>query len=236
MEPEVRGLLKAASRPYLKAGPYPYFFARGKLRIDPIFLALMRSGTISDGARVLDLGCGQSLLAAVLLAAKVQYDKGIWPRGWPRPAVASRLMGIELDARSAGWARKALGGRVSIQTGDLRTAQLPDADVVLLFDVLHYLDDAEQLILLGKVAHSLRNGGKLLLRVADAEAGWRFRLTRLVDHSTVLMRGRLAGNFFCRTIGDWSDLLLRHGFRIERQPMSEGTPFANILLTAFRQP
>jgi hypothetical protein len=48
------------------------------------------------------------------------------------------------------------------------------------------------------------------------------------------MRGRLSGNFFCRTMGDWSALLLRHGFRVERQPMSQGTPFANILLTARR--
>jgi SAM-dependent methyltransferase len=236
MEREARALLDAASRPYLKAGFYPYFFARGKLRIDPIFLAMLRMGTIPDGAHILDLGCGQSLLASLLLAAKIQYDRRIWPQEWPRPPVASGLMGIELDAQSAGWARKALGDRVSVTTADLRNVELPDADVVLLLDVLHYMDDAEQLVLLEKIAHSLRNGGKLLLRVADAEAGWRFRLTRLVDHSTVLMRGRLSGSFFCRTIGDWSALLLRHGFRIERQPMSQGTPFANILLTAFRQP
>jgi len=236
MEREERLLLDAATRPYLKAGFYPYFFARGKLKIDPIFLALLRGGSIPDGARILDLGCGQSLLAALLLAARGQYEKGLWPAGWPKPPVASKLMGIELDRQSAKWARKALGERVSVQTADLKDAQLPDADVVLLFDVLHYLSDADQQALLDRIAHALRGGGKLLMRVADAEAGWRFRLTRLVDHSTVLMRGRLSGSFFCRTISDWSDLLLRHGFRIERQPMSQGTPFANILLTAFRQP
>ena len=236
MDREVRLLLDAAPRPYLKAGFYPYFFARGKLKIDPIFMGLLRSGSIPDSARILDLGCGQGLVASLLLAAKGQHEKGLWPPGWPRPPVASKLMGIELDRQSAKWARKALGDRASVQTANLRDVPLPDADVVLLFDVLHYLSDADQLVLLEKIAHSLRDGGKLLLRVADAEAGWRFRLTRLVDHSTVLMRGRLSGSFFCRTIADWSNLLLRHGFRIERQPMSEGTPFANILLTAFRQP
>lgn len=236
MEREARKLLNAATRPYLKAGFYPYFFARGKLSIDPIFMAMLRTNAIPDGARVLDLGCGQSLFAALLLAARPQYDRGLWPAGWPKPPVASQLMGIELDRQIAGWARKALGDRVSVQTGDLRNARLPDADVVLLFDVLHYLRDADQQALLDNIAHSLRGGGKLLLRVADAEAGWRFRLTRMVDHSTVLMKGRLSGSFFCRTIADWSELLLRHGFRIERQPMSQGTPFANILLTAFRQP
>jgi hypothetical protein len=145
-------------------------------------------------------------------------------------------MGIEIDARTAEWGRRALGARVFLQTADLRKAQLPDADIVAIFDVLHYLSEQEQIVLLEKVAHSLRGGGKLLLRVADAEAGWRFGLTRMVDHSTVLLRGRLSAGFFCRTVADRSKLLLRHGFRIEHQPMSQGTPFANILLTAFRQP
>lgn len=236
MESEARLLLKAASRPYLDAGLHPYFFARGKLAIDPIFLALLRTGAIPDGARILDLGCGQALLAALLVAARTQYEQGTWPDGWPPPPAPAELHGIDIDSRSTAWARKALGNRVSVQTADLRTALLPDADVVLLLDVLHYLDEPEQLALMDKVAHALRGGGRLLLRVADAESGWRFRLTRMVDHSTLWMRGRVTAGFFCRTIAEWSELLMRHGFRIERQPMSQGTPFANVLLTAFRQP
>lgn len=234
MDRETRALHRAATRPYLKGGFYPYFFARGKLSIDPIFYAMLRTGAIPPQVRLLDLGCGQFLLASLLLAARRQYESGVWPRGWPEPPVPDKLTGIELDAQSAAWARKALGDRVTVHVADLSRADLPDADVILLFDVLHYLGDKEQVALLDRIAHSLRGGGKLLMRVADTEAGWRFRLTRIVDQSTVLMRGRLSGNFFCRTIGDWSNLLLRHGFRIERQPMSQGTPFANILLTASR--
>lgn len=234
MDRETRALHRAATRPYLKGGFYPYFFARGKLSIDPIFYAMLRTGAIPPQVRLLDLGCGQFLLASLLLAARRQYESGVWPQGWPEPPVPETLTGIELDSQSAAWARKALGDRVTVHVADLSRSDLPDADVILLFDVLHYLGDKEQVALLDRIAHSLRGGGKLLMRVADAEAGWRFRLTRIVDHSTVLMRGRLSGNFFCRTIGDWSNLLLRHGFRIERQPMSQGTPFANILLTASR--
>jgi SAM-dependent methyltransferase len=236
MEPEVRALINAAARPYIRGGPYPYFFARSKLGIDPIFTAMLRTGSIPDGARVLDLGCGQSLLASLLLAARRQYQAGKWPKTWPEPPRPAQLLGIERDATSAKWARKALGASIVVQTADLRHAELPDADVVALFDVLHYLNQDEQLVLLDKIAHSLRGGGKMLLRVADSEAGWRFRLTRIVDHSTILMGGRISAQFFCRTIGDWTALLGRFGFRIEREPMSQGTPFANILLTAFRQP
>ena len=232
MQSEVRALLDASTRPYLRAGLYPYFFARGKLGIDPIFMAMLRNASIPDRARILDLGCGQSLLASLLLAARRQYQAGIWPRGWPEPPVPSQLMGVEMNAHRAKWARTALGASISVQTADLRSAELPDADIVVLFDVLHYLNQDEQVALLDKIAHSLRGGGKLLLRVADAEAGWRFRLTRIVDASTILMGGRLSSQFFCRTIADWTRLLDGFGFRIDRQPMSEGTPFANILLTA----
>lgn len=232
MEPEARALIRAAARPYLRGGPYPYFFARSKLGIDPIFAALLRDGSIPDGARILDLGCGQSLLASLLLAARKQYQAGTWPPSWPVPPTPSSLMGIEMDANSAKWARKALGDRASIQTADLRKAELPDADIVVLFDVLHYLDQDEQVVLLKKISHSLRGGGKLLLRVADTEAGWRFRLTRIVDASTILMNGRLSSGFFCRSMADWTRLLDEFGFHIDRKPMSEGTPFANILLTA----
>lgn len=232
MQSEVRALINASARPYLRAGPYPYFFAQGKLRLDPIFMAMLRTGSIPEGARVLDLGCGQSLLASLLLAARRQYQAGAWPQAWPAPPTPSQLLGIEKDAITSKWARKALGASIAVQTADLRNAELPDADVVVLFDVLHYLNDDEQLTLLNKIAHSLRGGGKMLLRVADSEAGWRFRLTRIVDHSTILLGGRISAQFFCRTIGDWTDLLGRFGFRIELEPMSEGTPFANILLTA----
>lgn len=232
MQSELRVLVNAAARPYLRAGLYPYFFARGKLGADPIFTAMLRTASIPDRARILDLGCGQSLLASLLLAARRQYQAGMWPRGWPEPPGPLQLLGIEMNARRAEWARVALGAGISVQTADLRNAALPDADVVVLFDVLHYLNQGEQVALLDRIAHSLRGGGKLLMRVADAEAGWRFRLTRIVDHSTILMGGRISAQFFCRTIGDWTTLLSRFGFRIEREPMSQGTPFANILLTA----
>ena len=232
MQSEVRALLDASTRPYLRAGLYPYFFARCKLGLDPIFMALLSNASIPHHARILDLGCGQSMLASLLLAARRQYQAGVWPRGWPEPPVPSQLMGVEMNANRAKWARAALGASVSVQTADLRKVELPDADTVVLFDVLHYLNEDEQVVLLDRIAHSLRGGGKLLLRVADAEAGWRFRLTRIVDHSMILMGGRISTQFFCRTINDWTDLLGRFGFRIDRQPMSEGTPFANILLTA----
>ena len=232
MQAEVRALLKSAARPYLAAGLYPYFFARGKLGYDPVYLSLLRRGGIADGARILDLGCGQGLLAAVLIAARRQHEAGAWPMGWPAPPSTIQLYGIELQERAANWARIALAGGASVHTGDLRHAVLPDADAVFILDVLHYLEPEAQQRVLEQVAHALRAGGTLFMRVADIAAGSRFGITRVADWFSAMMRDRQVPAHHHRSLADWTAMLHSFGFAVEAEPMSEGTPFVNVLLTA----
>src|SRR5262249_53534098 len=61
----VRALVAAAALRYRAAGRFAYYFARGKLAGDPAFRAVLERGLVADGA-VLDIGCGQGLLAAWL--------------------------------------------------------------------------------------------------------------------------------------------------------------------------
>jgi 2-polyprenyl-3-methyl-5-hydroxy-6-metoxy-1,4-benzoquinol methylase len=68
--PPNTALLDAACEPYRNAGRFAYYFARGKLRGDPVYRAILESGLLLGRARVLDLGCGQGLLAAWLRAAE----------------------------------------------------------------------------------------------------------------------------------------------------------------------
>lgn len=232
MQAEVRALLRTAAHPYLAAGLYPYFFARGKLRYDPVFVSLLRRGGIADGARILDLGCGQGLLAAVLIAARRQYEAGVWPMGWPAPPSTTQLYGIELQERPASWARIALAGGASVQTGDLCHAVLPDADAVFILDVMHYLEPEAQQRVLAQVAHALRADGTLFLRVADIAAGLRFIFTRVADRFLAMTWGERDPLHHHRPLADWTAMLHRFGFTVEAEPMSEGTPFANVLLTA----
>lgn len=232
MQPEVRALLRSAARSYLAAGLYPYFFARAKLGLDPAFVSVLRRGRIPDGARILDLGCGQGLLAAVLIAARRQYQTGAWPMGWPAPPSISRLYGIELQERSANWARIALAGEASIFTGDLRDAALPEADAVFILDVLHNLEPEAQRRVLTQVAHALRTDGTLFMRVADVAAGLRFGVTRVADWISAMVRGQRVPRHHHRTLADWTALLQGFGFVVEAEPMSAGTLFANVWLTA----
>ncbi len=200
-----------------------------------MFRALLSPPLLPDRARILDLGCGGGLLAAWLRAADARHARGDWPVDAPPPRPAS-YVGIELMPRDVALARLATRGWAGarIEQGDLRDARLPDSDVVLLLDVLHYLDPASQEALLARVARALSPGGLLVLRVADGGAGPRYRFGMAVDRLVCRLRGLALPALYGRPLSDWLALLEQMGFIVEARAMSEGTPFANVLLVAHR--
>ncbi len=232
MPSEVDALIDATSRPYLAAGRYAYYFVRSKLRHDPVFLSLLNLGRIPDEARVLDLGCGHAILAALMLAARARFESGLWPSDWAVPPAQLRLYGIESERRAAQRAQVTLGDRVAIRTADLRDAPLPEADIVVMIDVLHYLEPDLQVSLLERVAQSLRGGGLLILRVADASGGWRFHLGKAADRFGSLLSARGLPRHYHRPIGHWLRLLGALGFEPAVESNREKRSFANVLVWA----
>lgn len=227
-------LIDAAASLYQSAGKFPFHFARGKLRHDPVFLAVLKSGLIKNGMTVLDLGCGQGLLFALLRSAESQYQRGIWLDGWPAPALGLDLQGIELRESEVAIARQALGSSAKIESMNLSDGEIPRADVITLFDVLHYLDASAQIDLIRRIAQAISPGGLLLVRDADAEAGLRYRATHFGERIAAICRGHFHQRFHFRSRTEWNALFSDNGFAIEATPMSEGTPFANVLWVARR--
>lgn len=225
-------LLDAASKPYRLAGRFAYHFARGKLRTDPVYRAILEFGLLLGRARVLDLGCGQGLLAAWLQAAESCYARGSWPWGWPPAPLALSTRGIELKARDVRRARRALGSASEISQADIRCAAFGTADAVVILDVLHYMAPPAQLEVLHRVRAALPPHGLLLLRVGDAGAGLRFRLGFWTDTLMLLLRGQARVTQHCRSVAQWRLVLQECGFDSVARPMSQGTLFANVLLIA----
>lgn len=228
-------LVDAAARPYRAAGHTPYHFAHGKLAGDPVFAALLRQGLIPDGARLVDLGCGQGVLLALLAAAQDEALRAQWPHDLPPLPRLARAQGVDLRADAIDAARRAFGDAFQVTVGDVRDYPLPACDVVAILDVLHYIDFDAQRRLLERVHAALAPGGRLLLRAGDAAGGWRFRLTIAGDWLITLLRGHWQRRFFCRTAAEWLALLEATGFAARVQPMSAGTPFANVLLVGERR-
>ncbi|MEO8185863.1 MAG: class I SAM-dependent methyltransferase, partial [Burkholderiaceae bacterium] len=181
-----RQLAMSAAARYRPAGRSSYYFARGKLGGDPVFAALLRDGRIRDDVRIVDVGCGLGILAAWLAAAEVcdPLSASEWPQTWAPPPKNWTLRGFDLRTRAIAAGQRALsdlGRRVAFNVGDVRGITLPACDVVVMFDVLHYMDrDAQQMLL--KSAHKvLAPGDVLLLRVGDISSNWRSRFTSMVD-------------------------------------------------------
>jgi hypothetical protein len=225
-------LLDAASAPYRSAGRFAWHFARGKLSRDPIFFGLLERGVIPDADRLVDLGCGQGLLASWLRAARDLYEQGAWPVTWPAPPKLGTIWGLELMTKDVGRARAALGDAAQFAVGDIRDADVGAADAVVILDVLHYIDYAAQEAVLRRVRAALPAKGVFVTRVGDAAGGLPFRLSNWVDHTAAFLRGHRLVEFHCRPLRDWQATLEDLGFSVETTPMCQGTPFDNVMLVA----
>jgi SAM-dependent methyltransferase len=228
-----RELHQSACAPYQRAGRFAWHFARGKLGRDPVFRALLERGDLPPDARVVDIGCGQGLLASLLVASSAASASGRWPTPWPTGPVGASYVGIELMPRDVERARSAFGQLPDgprFVCGDMRSAELPSCDVVVILDVLHYVDHAAQEALLARVRDALSPRGRLLLRVGDVGRRGGFVISQVVDRIVAMLRSPRVPSSFGRPLADWTTLLERFGFVVEAVPMSRGTPFANVLL------
>lgn len=214
---------------------FSWYFARGKLAHDPAFRAMLERGYLSQRRRIVDIGCGQGLLSSLLQACNELQAAGRWPAAWPEPPAAAAYTGIELMPRDVERAERAVG-RLALAPrfvcADMREAALPACDAVVILDVLHYVDHDAQAELLQRVREALAPRGRLLLRVGDVADSRRFAVSQWVDRVVAGVRGHRVPPTWCRTLAEWKQLLEGLAFTVRSVPMSHGTPFANVLLTA----
>ena len=226
----------AATDPYRVTGRFSWNFARMKMGYDPLFRALIEMALVRAQARVLDLGCGQGLFASLFAQVDAMVQAGTWPARWPAPPTAVSFTGIELMQRDVERAKAALhpalADRAQFVWADMRSVQLPASDVVIIFDVLHYMNFRSQEVMLERARDALLPNGRLLLRVGDADKRGAFAISQWVDRVVTLARGHAVPPTYGRTLDNWLLSLRRLGFTVQIAPMSRGTPFANVLLVA----
>jgi SAM-dependent methyltransferase len=199
---------------------------------DPVYEAILARGLLTQRALILDLGCGQGLLAALLLAARGAARAGGWPEHWPPAPEPTMIRGIELTPRRVKRARLALASRAEFVTADVCKADFGSADGVVMLDVLQYIERHEHRGILERVRAALRVDGILLLRVGNSAGGLGFRIGKWVDRTMLLARGRKSARLHYRSTKEWHELLSATGFESEAVAMSAGTLFANVLIIA----
>ncbi len=234
MLPFEKRLFDSAVAPYVPAGKFAMHFARGKLSGDPVFRELLQRGLIASDTHLVDIGCGQGLLSAWLLAAGDMAGDD-WPKNWGAAPRNVTVQGIELmpaDVARAKTALKAHANRFTFEVGDMCSTAFDKAQTVAILDVLHYVPYAAQEDVLSRVREALTPNGLLVLRIGDAAGGWGFKVSNWVDGVVFFLRGHKSSRLYCRPLSEWTSVLRKIGFNVETKPMSEGTPFANVLVLA----
>jgi SAM-dependent methyltransferase len=232
-----KALPEAASAYYRAAGRFAWHFAHGKLRADPAYRLILEQGLLAGCARLLDLGAGQGLLAAWLLAARSCHAlgrEGGWPQHWPAPPLIESYTGIEINPKEVHRARQAFALAAAAQLrmlhADILDADYGRPDGIVMLDVLHYNDFRAQERILTRARAALSPGGALLVRIGDAAGGHAFTLSRALDQGVALLRRGRWLALHCRTLGNWQALLSEHGFSTRTVAVNRGAAFTNTLL------
>jgi len=179
---------------------YPRMFARFKLKYDPMFVDLpeLLAGQESKIRSILDIGCGYGV-------------PGCWCLEYCENA---KLVGLDPDGeriRVAGHAMSDQGELLTSMASQLPNLAVP-ADLVLLLDMLHYLDDENVKKLFANCFAVMASGGLLLIRYViypqRRAVSWPWKFEDMRARS----RG---GKAYYRSTEDMAVLLNNAGFKVE---------------------
>jgi len=187
---------------------YPRLFARFKLRLDPLFDDLPRMlAAKKDIKTIMDIGCGFGVPACWCLETFKD----------------ARITAIEPDPERVRIARLAFGDRGTVIQGwapDMPPLPGDPADVVLLLDILHYVDDEIAASIFHQSFQMLADGGIMVIRFTIRPAGrpsWSWRLENA--------RTKLSGKkTWFRSSAKMAELLTEAGFAVILNEVSAVNP------------
>ncbi len=176
------------------------------------------------GERILDVGCGHGLLCSLMSL------------GFPD----RQIIGIDTDPKKIDWARRSVGklGNTRFDVMNVeRLASLEAAtfDTITVSDVLYLLPEAEWPDFLAACHQLLKKNGRLLLKEAEDDGGWRTKKALLQEQVMVRLLGRTKGSgglgFSPRE--RTQQLLERAGFKVtEVVSLSKNSTTPHVLFVA----
>ncbi|MCP4121066.1 MAG: MMPL family transporter [Bacteroidetes bacterium] len=150
---------------YLYKGLVLPYYIRVKLKLAGYFAQI--NDIIPIDARILDLGSGYGYLS--LLLHLVSNDR--------------KVIGIDHDQEKVDIAAGCYTGwdAVKFICADITSTEIPTSDVIIIYDVLHYLSADSQLELLAKCVKSISDGGQIIIRDGEPADNSKHRWTKMSE-------------------------------------------------------
>jgi 2-polyprenyl-3-methyl-5-hydroxy-6-metoxy-1,4-benzoquinol methylase len=195
-------------------------YSRSKMKSDPLYESVIAELRPLDGA-ILDLGCGQGVLAFYLKERGLQRE----------------IRGIDQDLTRIRAAQKLVDRYyegIRFEIGDL-CAGIDDFEGhVIISDVLQYLGTQHQGLALRGAAACIPPGGRLVIRTAIRDGSVRFRMQRVIDVLARLVRWIPAKTRHYPSESELVECLEGAGLRLMRdlRPQWRRTPL-NLYLAVF---
>jgi uncharacterized protein (DUF2062 family) len=222
-------LIRQTSDRYLLTSLTAWEFARARLRTDSVYRTAACAGLLQSGRALVDIGCRQGLMLAFLIEARRAFRAGTWPAGAAGPPQFERMVGVEMRPRFVRVARRVLGNDAEIVQADAIAFSPEPCHAVLILDVLHMMSAEQQEGLLAAMVSALEPGGVMLVREANAAAGWRFRTVRAANRLRAMAFGKWRRRLHFRTTAEWLVCFDRLGLEAEVIQMEHGTPLGSVL-------
>jgi 1-acyl-sn-glycerol-3-phosphate acyltransferase len=148
---------------YIYKGPVLEWYMRVKIKLERRYSMFHK--LIPLDARVTDLGCGYGPLCFMLALTS-----------------PSRVIrGIDYDQEKIEVASNCYTQGISFTVGDITTCLIPESDVIILSDVLHYLLPKDQKLVIKRAVESTSADGFVIIRDGNNENVRRHKVTKLSE-------------------------------------------------------
>lgn len=194
-----------------------HYYVRSKLKMDPVSRALSDLGQKERFGSVVDVACGRGQVPLMLRVL----------------GLADEVHGFDWDAGKVQNANDAASGlsAVHFDAADVREVVLPEADTVLLVDILHYLTREEQDDLLVRSARAAR--GRVIVRDVDPDQGATSLLTHGWEWVTTTLGYNRGARVAPRSFAEITQVLEKEGLTVSRE-LCSARGMSNVLLVARR--
>ncbi|OQX72288.1 MAG: hypothetical protein B6D61_14195 [Bacteroidetes bacterium 4484_249] len=150
---------------YIFRGPVLEWYLRIKLRLENNYNFI--NTIVPRNAVITDIGCGYGFLPTLL--ALVTDER--------------KILGIDYDENKILTAKYCAEDLKNLKfiSADALTVKIPQSDVIILNDILHYMSKEKQVILLERCFAVLNDNGIVIVRDADADLKKRTTGTRITE-------------------------------------------------------